>query len=150
VSPDATRKHHPLSRLAADARYAAGHRSEPQTAADTRDGYQHQPGHRRRTPAIRGVVVREAADGQSADRSGSLQLPLPFLKAGPAGGRLRRPSSAAEPLVRSFGKARTCAANGCDTQLSRYKPAPCCYLHKGGIWNRGLVGVAAWLGCRWH
>jgi len=92
----------------------------------------------------------QAADGQSADRSGSLQLPLPFLKAGPAGGRLRRPSSAAEPLVRSFGKARTCAANGCDTQLSRYKPAPCCYLHKGGIWNRGLVGVAAWLGCRWH
>jgi hypothetical protein len=36
----------------------------------------------------------EAADGQSADRSGSLQLPLLFLKAGPAGGRLRRPSSA--------------------------------------------------------
>ena len=21
---------------------------------------------------------------------------------------------------------------------------------KGGIWNRGLVGVAGWLGCRWH
>jgi hypothetical protein len=92
VSPDATRKHHPLSRLAADARYAAGHRSEPQTAADTRDGYQHQPGHRRRTPAIRGVVVREAANGQSADRSDSLQLPL--LSQGrpcgrPCGGRPR-------------------------------------------------------------
>jgi hypothetical protein len=39
-----------------------------------------------------------------------------------------------EPLVRSFGKARTCAANGCDTQLSRYNPAPCCYLHQG--WDR--------------
>jgi hypothetical protein len=26
----------------------------------------------------------DAADGQSADRSGPLQLPLPFLKAGPA------------------------------------------------------------------
>ena len=84
----------------------------------------------------------QAADGQSVDGSGSLQLPLLFLKAGQR--------AAAEPLVRSFGKARTCAANGCDTQLSRYKPAPCCYLHKGGIWNRGLVGVAAWLGCRWH
>jgi hypothetical protein len=33
----------------------------------------------------------DAADGQSADPS--LQLPLLFLKAGPAGGRLRRPSS---------------------------------------------------------
>jgi hypothetical protein len=40
------------------------------------------------------VVVLEAADGQSADGSGSLQLPLLFLKAGPAGDRLRRPSSA--------------------------------------------------------
>jgi hypothetical protein len=49
-----------------------------------------QPG---RTPAVRTAVVPEAADGQSADRSGSLQLPLLFLKAGPAGGRLRRPSS---------------------------------------------------------
>src|SRR5215217_6562603 len=39
----------------------------------------------------------QAADGQSADRSGSLQLPLPFLKAGPAGGRLRRPSSRRQP-----------------------------------------------------
>jgi hypothetical protein len=34
-----------------------------------------------------------AADGQSADGSGSLQLSLLFLKADPAGGRLRRPSS---------------------------------------------------------
>jgi hypothetical protein len=93
LSPDATRKHHPLSRLAADARYAAGHPSEPQTAADTRDGYQHQPGHRRRTPAVRGVVVREAADGQSADGAGSLQLPLlssrPALRAAACGGRPR-------------------------------------------------------------
>jgi hypothetical protein len=33
------------------------------------------------------VSTSRAADGQSADRSGSLQLPLRFLKAGPAGGR---------------------------------------------------------------
>src|SRR5215218_8736428 len=72
----------------------------------------------------RTAIVPQAADGQSADRSGSLQLPLPFLKAGPAGGRLRRPSSAAEPLVRSFGKARTCAANGCDTQALPVQPRP--------------------------
>jgi hypothetical protein len=37
---------------------------------------------------------RKQPDGQSADGSGSLQLSLLFLKAGPAGGRLRRPSSA--------------------------------------------------------
>jgi hypothetical protein len=46
------------------------------------------------TPAVRTAVVAEAADGQSADGSGSLQLPLLFLKAGLAGGRLWRPSSA--------------------------------------------------------
>jgi hypothetical protein len=40
------------------------------------------------------VVVPEAADGQSADGSDSLQLPLLFLKAGPEDGRLRLPSSA--------------------------------------------------------
>jgi hypothetical protein len=40
---------------------------------------------------------RETMDGQSADGSGSLQLPLLFLKAGPADGRLRRPSSAGNP-----------------------------------------------------
>jgi hypothetical protein len=40
------------------------------------------PGHVRRTPAVRRAVVPEAADGQSADGSGSLQLSLPFLKAG--------------------------------------------------------------------
>jgi hypothetical protein len=44
-------------------------------------------------------------------------------------GRRRGPNS--EPLVRSFGNARTCAADGCRTQLSRYNPARCCYLHQG-------------------
>src|SRR5215204_5021152 len=42
-------------------------------------------------------------------------------------GKRRGPNS--EPLVRSFGNARTCAADGCATQLSRYNPAHCCYLH---------------------
>ena len=44
-------------------------------------------------------------------------------------GRRRGPN--AEPPVRSFGNARACAADGCATRLSRYNPAPCCYLHKG-------------------
>jgi hypothetical protein len=44
-------------------------------------------------------------------------------------GRRRGPN--AEPPVRSFGNARTCAADGCATRLSRYNPAPYCYLHKG-------------------
>ena len=44
-------------------------------------------------------------------------------------GKRRGPN--AEPLVQSFGNTRTCAADGCDTQLSRYNPARCCYLHEG-------------------
>jgi hypothetical protein len=53
------------------------------------------PGHPVRPQDDLGAQDRtpQAADGQSADGSGSLQLPLRFLKAGPAGGRLRRPSS---------------------------------------------------------
>ena len=44
-------------------------------------------GHRPvRTPSVRTAVVPKAADGQFADRSDSLQLPLLFLKAGPEGG----------------------------------------------------------------
>ena len=69
MSPDATRKHHPLSRLAADARYAAGHRSEPQTAADTwmalntslATDVDHQPSERK--------IVPEPADGQWEGRN---------------------------------------------------------------------------------
>jgi hypothetical protein len=44
-------------------------------------------------------------------------------------GKRRGPNC--EPLVRSFGKVRTCAVDGCATQLSRYNPAPFCDLHKG-------------------
>jgi hypothetical protein len=54
-------------------------------------GRRHQPSHACRTPSVRTVsgrtaVVPEAADGQPADRSGSLQLPLLFLQGRPAGG----------------------------------------------------------------
>jgi hypothetical protein len=43
----------------------------------------------------------------------------------------KRRGSNSEPLVRSFGSVRICAADGCRTQLSRYNPARCCYLHDG-------------------
>jgi hypothetical protein len=46
----------------------------------------------------------------------------------------KRRGPGSEPLVRSFGNARTCAADGCTTQLSRYNPARCCSLHRG--WDR--------------
>jgi hypothetical protein len=43
----------------------------------------------------------------------------------------KRRSANADPLVRIFGNARTCMAEGCTTRLSRYNPAPCCSLHEG-------------------
>src|SRR5829696_9792065 len=62
-------------------RYLSGR----QTAVDTSMATI-QPGHLCWIPTVRTVVVREAADGHSADGSGLLQLPLLLLKAGPAGG----------------------------------------------------------------
>jgi hypothetical protein len=72
----------PVSTLLAGVRSVAGHPSGPRTPA--------WPS----TPAWPCLLDTscpeggrpEAADGQSADRSGSLHLPLLFLKAGPAGG----------------------------------------------------------------
>ena len=48
--------------------------------------HRRQRGHVCRTQPVRTVVIPEAADGQSADRAGSLRLPLLLLKAGPAAG----------------------------------------------------------------
>jgi hypothetical protein len=58
-------------------------------------------------------AVPEAAQGQSADRSGSLQLPLLFLKAGPAGGRLRRPSSRRQRRDGHLGNGLIVTQPGC-------------------------------------
>jgi hypothetical protein len=44
---------------------------------------------------------------------------------------------AADPAVRSFGAARTCAAEGCETRLSRYNPDSFCSVHRG--WDRQVV-----------
>jgi hypothetical protein len=50
-------------------------------------------------------------------------------------GKRRGPGT--EPLLRVFGNARTCAAEGCSTQLSRYNPARCCAIHHG--WDQQRV-----------
>jgi hypothetical protein len=118
-----------------------------------RHGHRHQPAIVCRTPAVRRVVARaavpEAADGQSAARSGSFRLPPPCLKArltcdeptlqeptspavpsGPAGGaaaRLRRHGHQfRRPWPRSLSiMARLVeAAEGSRTPLLRRPVAP--------------------------
>ena len=64
-----------------------------------------------RTPAVRTAVVPEAADGQSADRSGSLQLPLLFLK--------QRPAAALRP-----GSDTTPPGAGLTLHVGRYESTP--------------------------
>jgi hypothetical protein len=49
----------------------------------------------------------------------------------------RRRAPGADPAVRSFGRARTCAADGCGTRLSRYNPDTFCSVHRG--WDRQVV-----------
>jgi hypothetical protein len=52
-------------------------------------------------------------------------------------GKVRRRAPGADPEVRSFGTARTCAAHGCSTKLSRYNPDTYCSMHRG--WDRQVV-----------
>jgi hypothetical protein len=49
----------------------------------------------------------------------------------------RRRAPGADPEVRSFGKARVCAADGCETALSRYNPDNYCSLHRG--WDKRII-----------
>jgi hypothetical protein len=49
----------------------------------------------------------------------------------------RRRAPGADPEVRSFGTARTCSADDCETQLSRYNPDTFCSVHRG--WDRQVV-----------
>jgi hypothetical protein len=49
----------------------------------------------------------------------------------------RRRPPGADPAVRSFGSARTCAADGCGTRLSRYNPDSYCSVHRG--WDRQVI-----------
>ena len=79
-----------------------------------------------RAPAVRTVVVPEAADGQYADDPGSLQLPLRFLKAG------LRVASGRPPARQPHDGQR-------QTGLT---------LHTGG--TRPLPWSDAWLRRRWN
>jgi hypothetical protein len=56
---------------------------------------------------------------------------------GSTNGKVRRRAPGADPEVRSFGTARTCAANGCRTKLSRYNPDTYCSMHRG--WDRQVI-----------
>ena len=79
-----------------DLKIAAGTTMDSDTSLAMYAG--HQPSRR--------AIVAEAADGQSADRSDSLQLPLLFLKSGPAGGRL-----SFVPSLRLWGTLESWDAN---------------------------------------
>lgn len=57
--------------------------------------------------------------------------------AGDPGGKTRRRAPGADPEVRSFGEERTCAAEGCETKLSRYNPDVYCSVHRG--WDRQVI-----------
>jgi hypothetical protein len=56
---------------------------------------------------------------------------------GDAAAKTRRRAPGADPEVRSFGTARTCAADDCETQLSRYNPDTYCSVHRG--WDRQVI-----------
>jgi hypothetical protein len=49
----------------------------------------------------------------------------------------RRRPPGADPAVRSFGSARICGADGCETRLSRYNPDSYCSVHRG--WDRQVI-----------
>jgi hypothetical protein len=57
--------------------------------------------------------------------------------AGPTEARTRRRAPGSDPEVRSFGKSRVCAAEGCETRLSRYNPDAYCSVHRG--WDRQVI-----------
>jgi hypothetical protein len=57
--------------------------------------------------------------------------------AAPPAAPTRRRAPGADPAVRSFGAARTCAAEGCETRLSRYNPDSYCSIHRG--WDRQVI-----------
>ena len=99
-----------VSTLVASGRTLAGHPSGASDRRGHQHGHRHQRGHVCRTQPVRTAVVPEAANGQSADRSGSLQLPLlssrPALRAAACGGRPRVPVSS--PASRASRAASAC------------------------------------------
>jgi hypothetical protein len=69
----------------------------------------------------------------SLAKESTVTEPEETIAAAPA----RRRAPGADPVVRSFGSARTCAADECETHLSRYNPDSFCSVHRG--WDRQVV-----------
>jgi hypothetical protein len=75
------------------------------------------------------TTVTEPEDSGAAEPAGEAT--------GPVAAPIRRRPPGADPAVRSFGAARTCAAEGCETRLSRYNPDSFCSVHRG--WDRQVI-----------
>jgi hypothetical protein len=75
------------------------------------------------------TTVTEPEESPAAESEGEA--------AGPVDAPTRRRAPGADPAVRSFGQARTCAAEDCETRLSRYNPDSFCSVHRG--WDRQVV-----------
>ena len=75
------------------------------------------------------TTVAEPEDSITAEPEGEATSPVTAP--------VRRRAPGADPAVRSFGAARTCAAEGCETRLSRYNPDSYCSVHRG--WDRQVV-----------
>jgi hypothetical protein len=75
------------------------------------------------------TTVTEPEDSITAEPEGEA--------ASPVTAPVRRRAPGADPAVRSFGAARTCAAEGCETRLSRYNPDSYCSVHRG--WDRQVT-----------
>jgi hypothetical protein len=137
-----------LPHVHAGGRRAEGGRISVRTAdrGRHRHGHRYQPGHMYRTPAVRTAVVPEAADGQSADGSGSLRLPL--LSSRPPCGR----PPAAAVLGRQHHRHRptalpTAPFRRCELGAARL----CSRLGSGGSAPALLSGPAtgSWLAVLW-
>ncbi len=85
-----------------------------------------------------GCVVRFCFRRSDGDRAGGDHAAEPEGEAAaPVAAPTRRRAPGADPAVRSFGQARTCAADDCETRLSRYNPDSFCSVHRG--WDRQVV-----------
>jgi hypothetical protein len=79
--------------------------------------------------SVEETTVAEPEDSITAEPEGEAPSPVTAPT--------RRRAPGADPAVRSFGAARTCAADGCETRLSRYNPDSFCSVHRG--WDRQVV-----------
>jgi hypothetical protein len=83
------------------------------------------------------LFLAEETTVTEPEHSGAAQPDGEGEATGPVAAPIRRRAPGADPAVRSFGAARTCAADGCETRLSRYNPDSYCSVHRG--WDRQVV-----------